>query len=446
MASKQCWTAALFVILLANGVHGDDHWPRFRGPGGRGIGDDRPLPTRWDTKTNILWQVDVPGRGWSSPIVWGDRVFVTAVLNDKTPTPRKGLYIQDLLGKVPPGEHVWKLYCYDFATGKLRWERTVHKGTPGGPIHLKNTYASETPVTDGAARLRLLRQPRRLLLRHGRQREVVQADRAAARRGWAGAPAARPIVHEDRLYLVNDNEEASYLLALDKRTGKEVWHVERDEKSTWGTPLVWQNKHRTEIVTAGTRRIRSYDLDGKLLWELSGMSSISIPSPFAHGELLYVTSGYVLDPLRPLYAIKPGATGDISLKDKADVERGHRLAATPGRAVPSDAARLPRPGLRAVRQGLPGQLRRPDRQGDLRQATHRRRQRQVHGVALGRGRQDLLPERGRRHLRHSAPARSSRCSAKNSLDEMCLATPALSRGSIVLRTMTKLYRIGDHAR
>jgi outer membrane protein assembly factor BamB len=305
--STRLWTV-VFLALLTDFTAADDNWPRFRGAGGSGIGDDRPLPTEWDTKTNVLWSVDVPGRGWSSPIIWGDSVFVTAVLNDKTPLPRKGLYIQDLLGKIPPGEHVWKLYCHDFDTGKLRWERTLHKGTPGGPIHLKNTYASETPVTDGQhVYVYIGNLGVYCYDMDGNQKWSKPIAPQKTRMGWG--TGSSPVVHEDRLYLVNDNEEASYLLALDKHTGKEVWRVERDEASTWGTPLIWQNKLRTEIVTAGTRGVRSYDLTGKLLWELKGMSSISIPSPFAHNELVYVTSGYLLDPQRPLYAIKQGAAG-----------------------------------------------------------------------------------------------------------------------------------------
>src|SRR5262249_11299726 len=121
--------------------------------------------------------------------------------------------------------------------------------------------------------------------------------------GWG--PAASPVLHKDRLYVVCDNEESSFLTALDTRTGKPVWRVSRAEKSNWATPYVWENEQRTEIITSGSRKVRSYDLDGKLLWELGGMSSITIPTPFAQGGLLYVCSGYVLYPLRPIYAIRP---------------------------------------------------------------------------------------------------------------------------------------------
>ncbi len=133
------------------------------------------------------------------------------------------------------------------------------------------------------------------------------------RLGWG--TASSPVLHQDRVYYQFDNDEQSSLIALDKLTGKLIWQVERDEKSNWSTPFVWVHEKRTEIVTAGTGAVRSYDLDGTLLWSLKGMSSITIAMPYAADGLLYVSSGYILDPVKALYAIRPGATGDISLPE-----------------------------------------------------------------------------------------------------------------------------------
>src|SRR6185295_17002643 len=127
--------------------------------------------------------------------------------------------------------------------------------------------------------------------------------------------AGSPAVHDGRVFVVNDNDEKSFAIALDAKTGRQLWRVERDEKTNWATPYVWQNEKRTELITCGTKRVRSYDLDGNLLWELGGMSSIVIPTPFSQHGLLYVCSGYVGDKTRPIFAIRPGATGDISLKE-----------------------------------------------------------------------------------------------------------------------------------
>jgi outer membrane protein assembly factor BamB len=130
---------------------------------------------------------------------------------------------------------------------------------------------------------------------------------------WGGA--ASPVLYKDRLYILNDNEEDSYILALDKRTGNEAWRTKRDEKSNWSTPYIWENEKRTEIITPGTGKTRSYDLDGKMLWWFTGMSGITIATPYSEGNLLFVSSGFTMDKKRPLYAIRPGAADDITLKD-----------------------------------------------------------------------------------------------------------------------------------
>lgn len=136
------------------------------------------------------------------------------------------------------------------------------------------------------------------------------------RNGWG--TAASPVLHGDVLYYVNDNDELSTLLPLNKLTGEKLWEVDREERSNWATPFIWTHDSATEIVTAGTGAIRSYDLQGKLLWSLKGMSSITIAMPYVADGLLYVSSGYVLDPTKALYAIKPGATGDLTLGARRD--------------------------------------------------------------------------------------------------------------------------------
>jgi outer membrane protein assembly factor BamB len=135
------------------------------------------------------------------------------------------------------------------------------------------------------------------------------------RYGWG--TAASPVLYQNRLYIVNDNDEGSYLVALDAKTGEQIFRVERDEKSNWATPYVWKNSQRTELVVPGTGKNRAYDLEGRLLWELGPMSSITIATPYANGDTLYITSGYVMDKKKPIYAVRPGATGDISLADDA---------------------------------------------------------------------------------------------------------------------------------
>ncbi len=289
-------------------------WPQFRGPRSTGVGSSPGLPTRWSATENVAWKTDIPGKGWSSPIVWGNRLFVTSVVNTgESEPPKKGLYFGGERPKPPSTEHLWKLICLDVNTGKVMWEQTAHHGEPKTSIHLKNSFASETPVTDGQRVYALFGNLG--VFCYDLKGNAVWSKRFEphkTRYGWG--TAASPVVHRDRLYIVSDNDEQSYLLALDKHTGKEIWRVDRDEKSNWSSPFIWEHDGKAEIVTAGSGKVRSYDLDGKLLWWLTGMSSITIATPYAENGLLYISSGYVGDRSRPIYAIRPGATGDISLK------------------------------------------------------------------------------------------------------------------------------------
>ena len=291
------------------------NWPQFRGFESRGVVEGGNHPDHWSSTENVEWKADLPGRGWSSPIVWGERVFLTTVVNTgNSEEPKKGLYFGGDRPKPSDAIHQWKVLCLDLNTGKVAWEKVVHEGKPETPIHLKSSYASETPVTDGE----------RVYCYFGNV-GVICFDFDGAeiwrhnlkpqsmRYGWG--TAASPVIHEDRLYVVNDNEDQSYLIALEAKTGRQIWQVARDEKSNWATPYVWRSSLRTELVTPGSGKVRSYDLDGNLLWSLSGMSSITIATPYAYKGQLFISSGYVMDARRPIYAIRPGAQGDISLKD-----------------------------------------------------------------------------------------------------------------------------------
>jgi len=305
----------ILLVFVGSNLQGQEHrarWPQWRGPGHRGIAENPALPSRWSATKNVAWKTDIPGRGWASPIVWGNRVFITTAVNEgKTEKPKKGLYFGGNRPKPTTVVH-WRVLCLDLKSGKIVWQKEVHKGKPQGGRHLKNSFASETPVTDGE----------RVYCYFGNvgvycfdfNGKPIWSKKLKAHRtryGWG--TAASPVLHEDRLFLVNDNEDESYLLALDKKTGEEIWRVQRNEKSNWSTPFIWKNDKRTEIVTPGTGKTRSYSLEGKLLWWLKRMSSITIATPYARNGLLYVSSGYVLSPLRPIYAIRSGASGDLTL-------------------------------------------------------------------------------------------------------------------------------------
>ena len=305
------------VVGFAAPLHAAEHnWPQFRGADSRGVADGSHISDTWSEEQNVAWKTPIDGVGWSSPVVWDGRIYLTGVVNTaENEKIKRGLYFGGNRPETPESEHQWKVYCLDLESGDVVWEKLAHEGVPKGPRHLKNSFASETPVVDGE----------RLYAYFGNQGlycydlkgELLWSREwpsVATRYGWG--TAASPVVHAGRVYVINDNDDESYLEALDALNGETIWRVARDEKSNWATPYIWENEQRTEIVTPGTGMVRSYDLDGNPLWELGGMSSITIPMPFEGHGLLYVTSGYINDKKKPLYAIRPGASGDISLGEE----------------------------------------------------------------------------------------------------------------------------------
>jgi outer membrane protein assembly factor BamB len=433
-AARYCAAAMLLCCCSA----ADDGWTQFRGPAA-GVAEDGNLPETWSSSDNVAWKIDIRGRGWSSPVVTRDRIFLTSVIaTDKEEAPKKGLYFGGNREAPPADEHRWMVYCVDWKTGKLLWEREVHRGNAPAR-HLKNSYASETPVTDGEHVYAYFGSVGVFCLdRDGKLIWSQPFGPYRMRYGWG--TAASPVLHQGRLYIVNDNEEQSFLAALDAKTGKQIWRVARDEGSNWATPYVWESGRRTEIVTSGTRRIRSYDLDGKLLWELGGMSSIAIPTPFSKLDLLYVTSGYVGDQVKPVYAVRPGASGDISLKGE---ETSNEFVAwyqrTSGPYNPSPIVygdyyyTLLDFGFFTCRDARTGKEIYGKQRIDPAGAAFTASPWAYHGKIFA------LSEDGDTFVIQAGP--EFKVLGKNSLDEMCMATPAIYGSSLIVRTASKLYRI-----
>lgn len=318
---RRKWLALCIGVLcfgmFANSMLADDsnvmNWPQFRGADATGVSKNTGLPDKWSATENVEWKVEIAGRGWGSPVVWGNSIFVSSVVNSGiTEALKKGLYFGGDRLDIPKTTHEWKVICLELASGKVKWEKTVRTGIPTAPIHLKNSYASETPIVDG----------KHVYVTFGNvgffcfdmDGTLVWSQELPARamrNGWG--TSSSPAIHGDVLFYQNDNDEKSTLIAVNKLTGKQIWSIDRDEKSNWSTPFVWTHAGGTEIVTAGTRAIRSYNLNGEELWSIMGMSSITIATPYVADGLLYVSSGYVMDPTKALYAIKPGAKGNLSL-------------------------------------------------------------------------------------------------------------------------------------
>jgi len=435
----------LFTALVTLGARAfaGDNWPQFRGPNASGISTNSNLPDKWSATENVAWKTDLPGRSWSSPIAWGNHVFLSAVVNSgESEAPKKGLYFGGDRPEPSKAEHQWKVLCLELATGKVRWERTVHRGAPQTPVHLKSSYGAETPVTDGERVYALFGNVGVFAFTlDGREVWSKLLEPRKTRYGWGSA--ASPALHDGRLFIVNDNDDQAEMFALDVKTGKELWRVDRDEKSNWATPFIWTNNQRTELVTSGSRAVRSYDLDGKLLWSLRGMSGIAIPTPFAGSGLLFVTSGYVGDKLRPLYAIRPGASGDITLQPG---ETNNQFVAW---SNPVGGPYNPSPllyegrvyvlydrGLVSCYDAKAGQVLYD-------------RERLPEGFAFtsspwaAGGRIFCLNEDGVCYVLRAGDKFELLHTNKLADDDMCMATPALSGDRLLIRTAARLYCFGS---
>lgn len=429
------------ALLLGLAACAQESWPQFRGPGARGIAEDASFPDRWSATENVAWKAELPGRGWSSPVVWGGRVFLTTVVNSgETEAARKGLYFGGDRPQPPKSSHAWWVLCLDLESGGTLWKRKVHEGEPKSAIHIKNSFASETPVVDAERVYFHFGSVGLFVFDHdGKEVWTRRFEPRKMRLGWG--TAASPALHGDRLFLVNDNEEASWLLALDRRTGRELWKVDRDEKSNWSTPYVWENGARTEIVTPGTGKVRSYDLEGKLLWWLEGMSSITIATPYAEGELLYVTSGYVGSPLKPVYAIRPGGAGDISLAQGETSNAS--IAWCDWKAAPYNPSTLLYQGRlyalldRGSLSAYDGRTGRP--------LYARERIAESRGFTASpwaaKGKVYALDEDGVTFVFEAGDAFRPLHSNRLAADDMGMATPAVAGNRLLLRTSARLYCI-----
>ena len=305
---------------LAGTAISAQNWPSFRGPNASGVAEGQPTPVKWDIGSgeNLLWKTPVPGMAVSSPVVWGDRVFIsTAVSSDPGAGIKTGLY-----GDVKPSNdvsmHSWRLLALDKRTGKVLWERVAHEGVPKTKRHPKSSQASATPVTDG----------RHIVVSFGSEglyaydfdgKLLWTRDLGTLNAGWFYDPdyewgiASSPIIWKNSVIVQCDIQKNSYIAAFDVATGNPLWRTAREEIPSWSTPTVYERDGRTELVTQATGFTRGYDpASGKELWRLAGNSEIAIPTPVIGPNLIIVTNGYT--PIQPIYAIKPGASGDITLK------------------------------------------------------------------------------------------------------------------------------------
>lgn len=307
-------TAALQVTADAAGAN----WPQWRGPDGQGISTEKNLPETWSPTKNIKWKTAIPGRGHSSPIVWGKRVFLTTAIEGDAVTgaaavkhvmPNNQEFLHpDSIGA--DKKHTFKVICVDSETGKILWEQVAFEGTPYDNRHRKSSYAASTPVTDGK------------LVYAYFGTEGLYAYDMKGKLAWkvdlgklatvGMGTGTSPILYENLLIVQcdEDNGEKSFVVALDKKTGKEVWRTPRKVQVSWATPVIVKTAKRAELITSGTETVVAYDpATGKELWRHKGVESNAIPSPVANNEMVFISAGF---PAKVAMAINLGGSGDLA--------------------------------------------------------------------------------------------------------------------------------------
>jgi outer membrane protein assembly factor BamB len=318
----------LSVVLLSGAVaalapaagptEAERSWPQWRGPLATGVAPHARPPLEWSETKNVRWKVEVPGRGLSTPIVWGDLVIVTAAVPiDKPLAPRAA----PSAPAVPPDRRhpavspaqsamAFQVRAYQRSDGTLRWMSTVREELPHEGTHKDGSYASGSALTDGEG-IYAFFGSRGLYCLDLQGRKVWEKDLGLMAIKLGFGEGASPALHGDRLVVNWDHEGESFIVALDKKTGRELWRAARDEKTTWATPLVVTHEGKTQVITSASNRVRAYDLqDGSLLWEGPGLTPNAIPTPVHGNGLVYLTSGFRGN---ALLAVKlAAAKGDVA--------------------------------------------------------------------------------------------------------------------------------------
>jgi outer membrane protein assembly factor BamB len=441
-------TLLLVVVIQPITAQRGDRWPSFRGPSASGIGDDVRLPDRWSVKDgrSVRWTVAVPGLGHSSPIVWGDRVFVTTAISSRgEATFKPGLYGEGTASEDRSVQR-WVVMALDRGTGRVVWQQTAYEGVPREKRHIKATYANATPATDG----------RRVVAFFGSQglygldtdgRLLWKKDLGVLNTGAYDLPeyewgtASSPIIYKNLVIVQCDTQNQSFVLAADIDTGATVWKTVRNELPSWGTPTVYpaQDGRPAELVTNASNYIRGYDPEtGVERWRLGGSSKITAPTPVFTRGVIVVASGRA--PERPVFAIKPGAAGDITL-GAGHSSSAHVLWSRTGRG-----SYMPTPLIHddvlyvLANQGLLDAY-------DLRSGEEVYRQRIPHGGSgfsaspvLAGGRLYLSSEDGDIFVIRAG--RTFEILGRYPMGEPLMATPALAGNTMYVRGERHLFAIG----
>jgi outer membrane protein assembly factor BamB len=421
------------------------NWPSFRGPDGTGVADGQNPPVTWDAKTGegVRWKTPIPGLGHSCPVVWGDRVFLTTAISSGQPdqSVRVGNY-GDVGSVDDKSRHTWQVLCLDRDTGKILWTRTAYEGVPKIKRHLKGSQANCTPAADG----------RHVVACFGPEglycydfagnllwkRDLSTLDSSfALDREYEWGFGSSPVIHDGNVILQCDLSRDSFIAAFGLADGAKVWSTPRDEIPSWSSPVVWKNGVRTEIVTNAAQYARGYDpATGAELWRLAKKSEVTIPAPVLGKELAFISSGN--RPIQPIIAIKPGAAGDISLKEGESANKSvawGKLRGGPYMPTPilygNYLYTCSNSGIVACYEAATGREVYKERAGGGSYTA---------SPVAADGRLYLTSEQGEVRVIRAGP--QFELLAVNALGDYCLATPAISNGGLFVRSHHFLWALG----
>jgi outer membrane protein assembly factor BamB len=436
--SRRLSLVVLSLLIAAVPARGQ-HWPQFRGPGARGVADGAPLPASWngDTGEGILWRTPVPGLGHSSPVIWGDRLFVTTAASEGDEAGiRTGLY-GDIAPVRDASVHRFDVYCLDRRTGEVLWRRTANETVPQVKRHLKSTHANPSVATDGTHVVALFGSEG--LYVYDMDGELRwKKDLGHLDSGYFQVPdaqwgfAASPVLVDGRIVVQADVQQGSFLAVFRAEDGEQVWRVARDDVPTWSTPTVHDDGKRRQVIVNGFRHIGGYDFDtGAELWKMAGTGDIPTPTPFVVDGLIYLTSAH--GPGSPIYAIPVDATGTLQPGDLAwSEERGGSYL--PTTVVYRGLLYVGRDnGVLQVFDARTGERHHEGRIGGGRHSF-------VASAVAGDGKVYLTSEDGVTFV--LAAGKEPEVLAENDVGGRVLASPAIADGTLFVRTLDAVVAVG----
>lgn len=445
----RCILAALLIDLSCGAAHADGspagRWPQFRGPQASGVAEGAALPATWDVSTGkgLRWKTRIPGLGHSSPVVWGDRVYVTTAVGPESDANlRVGLY-GDIAPANDVGEQEWKVYCLDKSTGAIIWEQTAHRGVPKVKRHTKATHANSTPATDGAHVVAFFGSEGLYCYDAG-GRLLWKKDFGVLDGAYYAVPAAQwgfgssPVIHDGRVIVQCDVLKDSFLAVLDIKDGNEIWRVPRDDVPTWSTPAVCTTSDPPQVIVNGMRHIGGYDLGtGKEVWKMTGVADIPVPTPVLGHGLVFITNAHGAQP--PIYAIRTTARGDIT--PAGDATSSEHLAWSNKRGVYMQTPLVlgerlftcTDNGILTCYEAQTGKTIKRMRLGEGGEGF-------TASLVAGDGKIYATSEEGRIYVIDATSL--DKPEPPNEMGEVCMSTPAISDGMLLIRGQKHLFAIG----